>query len=368
MNKFFLALVCVFLFSNHDMYLKMETYFLEANQMSSIQLFNGTFEKSENTIDRSRMLDASLLGNNNRYKIKEGQWSEKDSITFLSFNSGESATWVVGVSTKPRNIEMNAKSFNDYLEHDGVKDILAQRKKNNTLNNDAVEKYSKHVKAIFQVGENKTDDWSKSLGYPIEFIPLENPYLKYTGDTIQIKLLRNGKPLVNQLVYADFKSSKHGHTHNETNVDKHTDKTHNHTKNQKEEHSKTQGKVTHTHDGSTHTHEVEKKKDTSEKHSHTSAQELRTDKNGVVSVNLTNDGIWYLRTIHLENSTKKGLTHESNWATLTFEVKHSHNNNTSHTHTHEEGISSTVFWLSSIVLILILFIWFNRKSDKSEAA
>ena len=60
------------------------------------------------------------------------------------------------VSTKARNIELTAKKFNDYLKHDGVLDMLEYRKKNNDLDKDAVESYQKHVKAIFQVGKEKT--------------------------------------------------------------------------------------------------------------------------------------------------------------------------------------------------------------------
>ncbi|WP_226789110.1 hypothetical protein [Polaribacter porphyrae] len=61
------------------------------------------------------------------------------------------------------------------------------------------------------------------------------------------------------------------------------------------------------------------------------------------------------------NSNEEGLTHESNWATLTFEVTHKHS---AETHTHEnkeEGISMYLFILGSILIIGILFFIFNRK-------
>lgn len=332
MRKRIFAISCILIFCSHDLYLKLGSYFLQPNKESQIQLFNGTFDKSENVIDRNRMLDASIFGNGKRVKIKENQWTEKDSITFLNFNSGEQGTYVVGVSTKARNIEMKSAAFNKYLKHDGVKDMLLQRENNNTLDEDAVEKYSKHVKAIFQVGSKKTKDWNTVLGYPIEFVPLENPYQKYTGETISIKLLRNGKPLKNQLVYANYKSSNKQHTHTDNNAHLHSD-------------------------GKKHSHSTE-----DENHTHTTGQELRTDNEGLVSVNLTNDGIWYIRTIHLVNSEEEGLTHESNWATLTFEVSHKHGVET-HTHADEEGISSYVFWVGSILIIGVLFFIFNKKKQ-----
>ncbi|WP_226789109.1 DUF4198 domain-containing protein [Polaribacter porphyrae] len=204
MRKKIFAALCILIFCSHDMYLKLDTFFLQPNTESTIQLFNGTFNKSENVIDRDRMLDASLVGDGNRIKVEDKQWTEKDSTTILNFNSGKAGTWVAGVSTKPRNFTMTAEKFNNYLKHDGIKDALLQREQNGTLNDEAVEKYSKHVKAIFQVGNEKTKDWNTLFGYPIEFIPLENPYEKYTGDILQVKLLRDGKPLQNQLVYANY--------------------------------------------------------------------------------------------------------------------------------------------------------------------
>ncbi|MDX1463859.1 MAG: DUF4198 domain-containing protein, partial [Marinirhabdus sp.] len=102
---FLLALVCLTLFG-HDMYLKMDTFFLQPNQKATLDLYNGTFEKSENVIDRDRMQDASLLGNGQRTAIKNQQWTEIDSMTRLTFTTGEAGTWVAGVSTKARNIEL----------------------------------------------------------------------------------------------------------------------------------------------------------------------------------------------------------------------------------------------------------------------
>ena len=108
---------------------------------------------------------------------------------------------------------MDAKAFNDYLEHDGVLDMLEWRKENNVLDQDAVEKYSKHVKTIFQVGKQLTDDYKTELGYPIEFVLLENPSNLHAGHDLPVKLLFNQKPLANQLVYAGHKSAPREHTH-----------------------------------------------------------------------------------------------------------------------------------------------------------
>ena len=55
---------------------------------------------------------------------QSGQWQDEDNISKLSFQTGDPGTYVLGVSTKPRMIELSAEDFNEYLAHDGVLDVL----------------------------------------------------------------------------------------------------------------------------------------------------------------------------------------------------------------------------------------------------
>ncbi len=352
MKRILFALFAFTLFSSHVMYLKLETYFLKPNTSTTIQLFNGTFEKSENVIDRDRMLDASLVGNGTRIKVGESQWTEKDSVTVLNFITGNEGTWIAGISTAPRSIEMDAETFNTYLEHEGILDMIAWRRKNNALGEGAIEKYSKHVKTIFQVGDKRSNDWQKGLGYPIEFIPLVNPYDLNTGDSLKFKLLLNGEPLANQLVYANYKTPQNGHSHD-------VGQDGNNAHAQPHDEVEISAEDGHSHEEGTksgHNHEA------AADHTHISGQQLRTDNQGIASTKLTADGIWYLQTIHLVKTEEEGFTHESNWTTLTFEVTHGHGEDT-HTHEHEEeSIPSYVYWIASLLLVGLLFFWFNRKN------
>lgn len=349
MKKILFLLLVGLLFSSHDMFLKLDTYFLQPDKLTAINLYNGTAEESENTIDRNRMLDVSIVRNGTREKVDTNQWSEVGNITVLTFKTGAPGTYVAGVSTRPRDFEMTGKKFNDYLAHDGILDVLQDRTDNNKLEDAANERYSKHVKTFFQVGEERTKDWEANLGYPIEFIPMKNPYDLTVGSELPLQLLLDGEPLGNQLVYVQTDQDEHGHTHAEDD----------------------------------HQHGEEE-----EPHHHDDAKKYRTDANGRVSISIDNPGIHFVRTIHLVETTEDNLTHESNWATVTFEVAgdghshaghshgagghdhgdagHSHDGEHSHEdgadHDHDEGFSlpAWAWWLGSLVLISGLFFWFNR--------
>ncbi len=330
MKRYFLGLTVLLLLSSHDMYLKLDQYFLEPNTESIIQLFNGTFERSENVITRDRMLDVSLLGSGERTAADTSAWFEEGTTTYLKITTGQPATWVAGVSTRARSLAMSAEDFNDYLEHDGVLDMLESRTRQGTLDSSAVEKYSKHVKAIFQVGDRLTEDFKTPLGYPIEFVALENPYDIHPGHKLPVQLLLRQKPLPNQLVYVGYEAAEHTHGDG----------------------------AAHSHDGTTHSHDAESD------HQHDELMQLRTDEKGLLNVPISTAGVWYLRTIHLVESEEEGLTHESNWATLTFAVGEGHSHEHEHDedeHSHEEGVPTYVFVLGSLLLVVVLFFWFRRK-------
>ena len=252
------------------MFLKLTSFYLAPDQKFTVLLYNGTFDKSENVITRDRVLDFSVVGPmEQRAQQDASQWRDSGTTTLLDIKTGEPGTYVVGVSTKARTIELTARDFNDYLLDDGVLDMLADRKREGTLDEDAVELYAKHVKAVIQVGDRRTDAFKVKLGYPIEIVPMQNPYLLSAGDTLDVQVLFRGKPLADELVYAGY-AGLHGH---------------------------------------------------SDSGEHADAVNARTDRNGIARIPLEQAGHWFVRLIHMEKAGADGIDYRSNWATLTFEIK-----------------------------------------------
>ena len=255
---------------SHDLYFKTNSYFLNANQNSEVFIYNGTFDKSENTISRDRIITSTVTGPDYKFEAKDADWYDKGKATHLRFKTGKSGTYLAGVSTRSRVIELSAEDFNSYLEHDGVVNVLEERKQSGKDGNSARESYAKSAKILLQVGDSKTDDYKDVMGYPVEFIPLSNPYSAKSGSKLSFQLLKDGKPLANQLVYAgnrapSEKPDTHGHTHDDA--------------------------------------------------------AMKTDGNGKFTIDIDHAGYWYLRTIHMVESDDPNLEYVSNWGTLTFEVK-----------------------------------------------
>ena len=254
----------------HDMFLVIEDHQLPVESEVSVSLYNGTFDKSENAIDRERMIDVSLVdGQGDISHPATGQWQDEDKTSVLKFRTGDPGTYVLGVSTKPNMIELSAEDFNEYLAHDGVLDVLEGRQKDGTLDQAANERYAKHVKTILQVGEVATEIYSTLLGYPIEIVPQTNPADLSPGDSLRVLVMADGSPAADQLIYASYAGY---HSHAETG-------------------------------------------------GHQEAIHTRTDDNGVAEIEITRSGRWYIRLIRMLPVTEDGVDYESNWATLTFEVQ-----------------------------------------------
>jgi hypothetical protein len=247
----------------HDLFLKLESYFVPPRTPVRIAVLNGSFTASEGPVTPDRLRDLSLVGNAGRVALPRDAWRPQGDTTWLTLTTGAPGTYVVGASLLPREIALAAKDFNAYLEEDGIPDVLAARTRDGELTKDARERYQKHVKAIFQVGDLRTRAFETVLGYPAEIVPLTNPYFVIVGDTLAVRCLLDGQPVAQQLVIA-------GGTRDTTRIP-----------------------------------EVS----------------VRSDTQGVARFVIRTPGKWYIKFIHMVPVRGDSVNYESKWATLTFQAR-----------------------------------------------
>lgn len=260
-----LLLVTAGTLAAHDMFLKAESYFVPAGGSVRIHVLNGTFSKSENTVVKDRLRDLSIVGNTNvASPLDKGGWVDVGDTSVVTLAVGESGTYVIGASLFPMVIPLEAKDFNQYLADDGLPDILAARRKNGELDKPARERYSKHVKALIQVGATHTAGYSAELGYPAELVPVNNPYTLRPGGTFRVRAVVEGEPVANQVVVSG------GRTQSGARIPQQT---------------------------------------------------VRTDRDGIARIRIGSRGVWYVKFIHMEKVAADTVDYESKWATLTFGVR-----------------------------------------------
>lgn len=247
----------------HDLFLKLDSYFIPPNSAVRVAVLNGTFATSEAAVTSDRLLDLSLVGPSERRSIPRAAWKPAGDTTWLTVQTGAQGTYVIGASLSPRQIALSAEDFNGYLKEDGIPDVLDARTRNGELGRAARERYQKHVKAIFQVGDVRTSAFETVLGYPAEIVPLTNPYFAIVGDTLAVRCLVDGRPVAQQLVIA-------GGQRDATPIP-----------------------------------EVR----------------ARSDTQGVARFVIRSPGKWYVKFIRMTPVQGDSVNYESKWATLTFQVR-----------------------------------------------
>ena len=259
-----LLLVVVGIAAAHDLFLKPQQYFVAANASVLVRVLNGTFVLSANSIARPRVADVSVVSPKGRARLDTSAWSAAGDTSWFRVQTGDAGTYVLGASTHSSVIALSGAEFNDYLRTDGVPDVLAARRRDRQLEKSARERYHKHVKAVIQVGETRTDQYAVQLGYPAEIIPLANPYTLDRGDVLPIRAMVNGAPAPNQFILFGGRTTSGGRI---------------------------------------------------------PQRSARSDSNGIARIPVTLNGTWYVKFIHMTRLERDTVDYESRWASLVFQVK-----------------------------------------------
>lgn len=248
----------------HDMFVKPARFFVAENAEVLVRVLNGTFSKSENSIARPRVRDVSIVGPAGRQQVDTTEWSVTGDTSTFRVTTGRAGTYVIGASTRPNVIPLEAKDFNLYLKEDGIPDVLEARRQAGELDQPARERYSKHVKALIQVGQQRSDHVATELGYPAELVPLENPYALPRGRALRVRTLVDGAPAPNQYVLYGGRTPNGGRFEQRS---------------------------------------------------------VRSDSTGVARIPLRAPGTWYIKFINMARIQGDTVDYESKWATLTFQVR-----------------------------------------------
>lgn len=94
-----------------------------------------------------------------------------------------------------------ALRFNDYLQAEGLTPALAERQRTHRMDADGAERYSRHAKALVQVGATGAGDAvTRPLGLALEIVPERNPYATPKAATLPVRVFYQGRPLAGALV------------------------------------------------------------------------------------------------------------------------------------------------------------------------
>ena len=248
----------------HDLFLVPASFFVKPGSSITVRVLNGTFDSSEAAVAANRIRDLTLVSPSGRSAISKDRWKGTGTTAEFTVRVASVGTYLIGVSTSPRTIHLDAKQFNQYLSEDGIPDVLSDRRRTGEDTLAASERYSKHVKAIVQAGNVLNAGFDAVLGYPAEIIPLSNPYALHLGSELRVRAEVDGRPVGNQPLLYGGRNARGG-------------------------------KI--------------------------AERSVRTGAYGEARIPIGARGSWYIKFIHMEKVAHDSVDYESKWATLTFGMR-----------------------------------------------
>lgn len=151
------------------------------------------FPRNESGPKANRVARGGWRLGGNEGKLSAG--TEGDSVlTIVTTIAGE-GTAVAHVTFLPRDIDLEEDDVTHYLDEIGASDELRRAWESAGPDRTFHEVYTKHAKAFVRVGDADADPSCLApVGLAIEFVPVVDPTALRAGDTLEIKVLKNGKP------------------------------------------------------------------------------------------------------------------------------------------------------------------------------
>jgi hypothetical protein len=109
---------------------------------------------------------------------------------------------LLGYRSNRNFVSLEADKFNNYLKEEGIEFIREQRIALGQDNDPAPEYFIRCAKVLIQSGKSKEHIYKTELGYILELIAENDPYLLRPGDELIFRLIYRGKPAANLLVQA----------------------------------------------------------------------------------------------------------------------------------------------------------------------
>jgi len=233
---------------------------------------SSSFPSSDAAVAVGRVADARVISAEGSAQISG--LSVSGTSLLLRYRPMGAGQRVVAVTLHPRSVRESTQGFRRYLELEGAPDALARVEREGLLTgrDSVTRRYAKYAKTVVEVGNGGPRAFSRLADHPLEFVPESDPAARAPGDTLTVRLLYRGQPLVDARVHAGSVPMPGGRVllaSSSTEPDLH----------------------------------------------------LTTDAAGRVHVPLRSAGLWNVRTIHVvQADAGSGADWDTHWATLVFNV------------------------------------------------
>ena len=193
------TLVFVSTSSAHDFWLIPDMFGFAAGSTVHVNGRSGTRFPAGTPVQPTRILEARILGASSDTKITE--MAVEGTSLRLHQKPEASGQYLVVAATNPplRATRTVPASMIRFLRLEGGAAEAARFERDSVfLKQDSVIYASRSYAAtILQVGAGGPRAFTRTAGYPLEFVPVNDPAHVHVGDTLHVRVMGNGKALPN---------------------------------------------------------------------------------------------------------------------------------------------------------------------------
>lgn len=207
--------------SAHEFWIQPDKFIYKRGETINLRFLNGenlkgrNWKGSKDDVDVLRLFFEDVSDKNLDKNLSS---QDGDSLQISMLDEG---TVVVSLQTKNSFRDVKANEFNNYLEENGITDVLGHRRKKGDTTKAGLENYQYNSKTILQVGSRTNNTYKQKTGLPVDIIPAEHPYSVSKDGNFKVKLffwneaLKNTKVSVwhrigDKISQLDFTTDKEG--------------------------------------------------------------------------------------------------------------------------------------------------------------
>jgi len=244
--------------ATHDFFLLPESFFFHKGDKLNLHMVEGDqfVKQAEIGFHAGKVLSVTLLSG--KKKVDLTAMARDTNALLMGYPLENSGQQLISVTTGVDHSNSSRDAYSDFLNFLGY-DKLADKVKNGSQFR-VKEKYARYMKTLYAVDDHDGSEYSKVLGEASEIVLKDNPYKKRYGEDLVAQLLFKGKPAKGEQIILYIKSLG--------------------------------GNVY--------------------------SQNYTTDDKGEVTITMSREGIFMLRSVHVEPTTDKDADYVSWWTTFTF--------------------------------------------------
>lgn len=178
----------------HDTWLLARSSAVAPGTAVTLDLTSGmAFPANESAVKPDRVARAAVRLAGETAELKDRR-SAAGSLQFTAPlpKPGVATLWV---ELAPKSIDLTADQVKEYLDEIGASEALRRQWAEMQVPRHWRELYSKHAKTYVRVGEPADDrSWAEPAGMALEILPEKDPTALRSGEDLPVRVLRNGQP------------------------------------------------------------------------------------------------------------------------------------------------------------------------------